>query len=98
MSDIEKSVATGSHFLATFCRSINCISLMSLNYKTYFRHFLNLKHLLYLRAFNLFSFKKSSVLTTEYVFSFFWYKSKLFNSGPQVVHFSSDRLRLFEQC
>ena len=70
---IEKSISTGSHFLATFCWSINCMSLMSLNYKTHFRHFQKLKHFLYLRPFNYFSFKESSILTTEYVFGFFWY-------------------------
>ena len=59
-------------FLATFCWSINCISWMSLNYKTYFRHFQKLKHCSHLRSFNLFSFKESSILTIKYVFSFFW--------------------------
>ena len=58
-------------FLTTFCWSINCIRGMSLSYKAYFRHFQKLKHYLYLRPFNLFSFKKGSILTIEYVSSFF---------------------------
>ena len=70
---IEKSISTGSHFLATFCWSINCMSLMSLNYKTHFRRFQKLMHFLYLGTFNYFSFKESPILTIEYVFSFFWY-------------------------
>ena len=64
---------TGSHCLATFCWSINCITWMSLDYKkTYFRHVQKFKHYLYLRPFNAFSFTESSMLTIKHVFSFFW--------------------------
>ena len=59
-------------FLGNLCCSMNSMSWMSLNYKTYFRHLQKLKHYLYLPPFNLFSFNESSVLTINYVFSFFW--------------------------
>ena len=68
---IENSTSTGGHFLDTLCGSINCMSWMILNYEAYFRHFQKLKAFLYLRPFNLFSFKKSYILPIEYVFSFF---------------------------
>ena len=40
--------------------------------KTYFRHVQKLKRYLYLRPFNAFSFKESSMLTIKHDFSFFW--------------------------
>ena len=49
LSYIEKSISTCSYFLAIFCWSLICMSLMSLTYKTYFGHFQMLKHFLYLR-------------------------------------------------
>ena len=67
--NLFQSVAT---LLATLCWSINYMSWISLNYKTHFRHFQKLKHHLCLRPFNLFSIKKSSILTIKYDFSFFW--------------------------
>ena len=70
-----------ANFLATFCWSIDWLSWMSL----FFRYLQKLKHYLYLRPFNLFSFIESSVLTIKYVFSFClvfkWYKSSL-----QIIH------------
>ena len=69
---IEKSISTGSHFIATFCWSINCMSSISLNYKTYSRHFHKLKYYLHLQLFNLFSFKESSSLSIKHDFRFFW--------------------------
>ena len=78
---------TGSHCLATFCWSINCITWMSFHYKkTYFRHVQKLRHYLYLRPFNAFPYTESSMLTIKHVFSFFW-------SGLQVVHLNSIHLR-----
>ena len=43
---------------ATFCCSRNCMSWISLNYKTYFRHAQLLKHYLYLVPFNMFSYEQ----------------------------------------
>ena len=54
-----------------FCWSINCVSWIFLNYATYFRHAHKLKHNLYLRPFNMFSFMKSSILTIMFL-AFFW--------------------------
>ena len=69
----EKSISTVATFLATICCSINCMSWMTLNYKTYFRHSQRLKHHLNLQPlFNLFSFKESSILPIKYVFSLLW--------------------------
>ena len=68
---------------------------MSLNYKTYFRHAQKLfykvfiKYFLYLRPFNVFSFKESSILTIKYVFSFFG----SLTSCLQVIDLNSDPLR-----
>ena len=70
---VEKSISTIATIFANFCCSINCMSWMSLNYKTYFRHFKRLKHYLYLQSFsNLFSFKESSILTIKYILIFLW--------------------------
>ena len=55
---------------ATFCWPTNC--WISLNYKAYFKHVQKLKHYLWFRPFNVFSFRESSILTINYVFSFFW--------------------------
>ena len=65
---------------------------MSLNYKTYFRHVQKLKYYLYLRHFNVVSFKESLILTIKYVFSFFLV-FKLYKSGLQVIHLNLDHLR-----
>ena len=67
---------------------------MSLNYKTYFRHVHKLKNNLYLRPFNIFSFKESSTLNIMYVFIFVLVL-KLYNSGLQVTHLNLDHLRSF---
>ena len=72
LSYIENQFQPVASFLATFCWSINCMSWMCLNCKRYFRHFQKLKHHLYLRLINLFSYKESSILTINYVFSFSW--------------------------
>ena len=83
LSYIGELNLTGSHFLVTFCWPTNC--WVSLNYKAYFRHVQELKNYLYLTHFNVFSFRKSSILTIKYVFSFFLV-FKLYKSGLQVIH------------
>ena len=75
---------------ATFCWPTNC--WISLNYKAYFKHVQKLKHYLCFRPFNVFSFRESSILTINYVFSFFLV-FKLYKSGLQTIHFNSDHLR-----
>ena len=88
----EKPISTGSHFFSCFLL-VN--KLYELNYKTNFRHFQKLKQYLYLRSFNLFSFKESSILTINYVFSFFWTLNcislvwKLFISIRTILDFSA---------
>ena len=64
---------------------------MSLKYKTYFRHVHRLKHYLYLRPFNVLSFKKSLILTIKYTFSLFLV-FRLYKSGLQVRHLNSNHL------
>ena len=75
---------------ATFCWPTNC--WISLNYKAYFKHVQKLKHYLWFRPFNVFSFRESSILTINYVFSFFLV-FKLYKSGLQTIHSNSDHLR-----
>ena len=64
---IEELISTGSHFFLM----VNKFFVISLNYATYFRHVHKLKHNLYLRPFNMFSFMKSSILTIMFL-AFFW--------------------------
>ena len=42
-----------SHFLATSCWPVCCMSWISLNYPTYFTHVQKLMHCLYLRLFTI---------------------------------------------
>ena len=88
----EKPISTSSHFFSYFLL-VN--KLYESNYKTNFRHFQKLKQYLYLRSFNLFSFKESSILTIKYIFSFFWTLNcislvwKLFISIRTILDFSA---------
>ena len=68
----EKSISTGSHLFSYFQLVNKLHELNAFKLPSIFRHFQKLKHYFYLRLFNVFSFKESSILTIKYNFSFFW--------------------------
>ena len=53
LSYIKILIPTVSHFLATSCWPVCCMSWISLNYPTYFTHVQKLMHCLYLRLFTI---------------------------------------------
>ena len=57
-----------------------------------FQTCLELKHYLYLRSVNVFSFMESSILNIKHVFSSFLV-FRLYRFGGQIIHLNSDHVR-----
>ena len=87
-SYIGKLISTGSHFFSYFL-------LANIEFVQITKHisvmFRNLS-IICLRPFNGFSFRESSLLTINYIFSFFLL-FKLCKSGLHIIHLNSDHLR-----